>query len=100
MRFQTSCSSVLSKPESRRLSDVCTPLLDPSHHRLETQWQRGVAPDVDREDNHAPGLRLDCCPGTADTITGGSSVASIEGKMITRLGDNCAHGGRLAEGVP
>lgn len=23
MRFQTSCSSVLSKPESRRLSDVC-----------------------------------------------------------------------------
>lgn len=39
-------------------------------------------------------------PTTSDKITGGSTVASIEGKKIARLGDNCAHGGKLVEGVP
>ncbi|WP_082760349.1 PAAR domain-containing protein [Agrobacterium bohemicum] len=39
-------------------------------------------------------------PTTSDRITGGSSVASIEGKKIARLGDSCAHGGRLVQGIP
>ncbi len=39
-------------------------------------------------------------PTTSDRITGGSSIAKIEGKAIARFGDACAHGGRLAQGVP
>ena len=39
-------------------------------------------------------------PTTSDRITSGSSVASIEGRNIARLGDACAHGGRLVQGVP
>lgn len=39
-------------------------------------------------------------PTTSDRITGGSSVAKIEGKKIARMGDACAHGGRLVQGVP
>ncbi len=38
-------------------------------------------------------------PTTSDRITSGSSVASIQGKKIARLGDSCAHGGKLVEGV-
>ena len=38
-------------------------------------------------------------PGTAE-ITGGSSVATIQGKKIARLGDSCEHGGKLVQGVP
>lgn len=38
-------------------------------------------------------------PTTSDKITSGSSVASIEGKKIARLGDSCAHGGKLVQGV-
>lgn len=38
-------------------------------------------------------------PTTSDKITGGSSVAKIEGKNIARFGDACAHGGKLVEGV-
>ena len=38
-------------------------------------------------------------PTTSDKITGGSSVAKIEGKKIARLGDACAHGGKLVEDV-
>ncbi|QYA08728.1 PAAR domain-containing protein [Agrobacterium larrymoorei] len=38
-------------------------------------------------------------PTTSDKITGGSSVASIGGKKIARLGDSCAHGGKLVQGV-
>ncbi len=42
------------------------------------------------------------CTGVPTTaaITGGSSVARINGKEIARLGDACEHGGRLAQGVP
>ena len=41
------------------------------------------------------------CTGvpTTDKITGGSVVASIDGKKIARLGDQCAHGGKLLQGV-
>ncbi len=39
-------------------------------------------------------------PTTSDKITGGSSVAKIEGKRIARIGDSCAHGGTLVQGVP
>lgn len=38
-------------------------------------------------------------PTTSDKITSGSSVGSIQGKKIARLGDTCAHGGTLVEGV-
>lgn len=38
-------------------------------------------------------------PTTSDKITSGSSVANIQGKKIARLGDSCAHGGKLVEGV-
>nr|WP_313056621.1 PAAR domain-containing protein [Agrobacterium cavarae] len=38
-------------------------------------------------------------PTTSDKITAGSSVASIEGRKIARLGDSCAHGGKLVEGI-
>lgn len=38
-------------------------------------------------------------PTTSDKITSGSSIASIGGKKIARLGDSCAHGGRLVEGI-
>ncbi|MCZ7856392.1 PAAR domain-containing protein [Agrobacterium salinitolerans] len=42
------------------------------------------------------------CAGvpTNDKIIAGSSVASINGKQISRLGDSCAHGGSLVQGVP
>ena len=39
-------------------------------------------------------------PTTSDKITEGSSVASIEGKKVARMGDSCAHGGKLVQGVP
>lgn len=38
-------------------------------------------------------------PTTSDRIASGSSVASIQGKKIARLGDACAHGGKLVDGV-
>lgn len=38
-------------------------------------------------------------PTTSDKITTGSSVASIARKKISRLGDACAHGGKLVQGV-
>jgi uncharacterized Zn-binding protein involved in type VI secretion len=42
------------------------------------------------------------CTGVPTTagIVGGSSMASINGKKIARLGDACEHGGRLVQGVP
>lgn len=42
------------------------------------------------------------CSGvpTTASITGGSSVARIEGKKIARLSDACEHGGKLVQGVP
>jgi uncharacterized Zn-binding protein involved in type VI secretion len=42
------------------------------------------------------------CTGVPTTagITGGSSVAEINGKKVARLGDACEHGGRLVQGVP
>lgn len=47
------------------------------------------------------GDRLLCTgvPTTSDKITSGSSVASIEGRKIARVGDSCAHGGKLVEGI-
>lgn len=39
-------------------------------------------------------------PTTSDRITSGSAVASINGKKIARMGDACAHGGKLVQGVP
>lgn len=39
-------------------------------------------------------------PTTSDRITGGSAIAKIEGKAVARLGDPCAHGGSLVQGVP
>jgi len=39
-------------------------------------------------------------PTTSDRITGGSSVAKIQGKSVARSGDPCAHGGSLVQGVP
>jgi uncharacterized Zn-binding protein involved in type VI secretion len=41
------------------------------------------------------------CTGvpTDDTITGGSSLVSIEGKKIARFGDPCGHGGKLVQGT-
>lgn len=38
-------------------------------------------------------------PGTA-SITGGSGVATIQGKKIARFGDSCQHEGKLVQGVP
>ncbi|WLS05199.1 PAAR domain-containing protein [Shinella oryzae] len=40
------------------------------------------------------------CTGvpTTDTITGGSSIATIDGRKIARVGDPCGHGGRLVQG--
>jgi uncharacterized Zn-binding protein involved in type VI secretion len=42
------------------------------------------------------------CTGAPTTagITGGSSVAKINGKKVARFGDSCEHGGRLVQGVP
>lgn len=41
------------------------------------------------------------CTGVpiTDKITAGSNVASIAGKKIARVGDACAHGGKLVQGV-
>lgn len=39
-------------------------------------------------------------PTTSDKITEGSSVASIGRKKVARMGDACAHGGKLVQGVP
>jgi len=39
-------------------------------------------------------------PTTYDKITEGSSVATIEGKKVARMGDSCAHGEKLVQGVP
>lgn len=38
-------------------------------------------------------------PTTSEKITSGSSIATIQGRKIARLGDACAHGGKLVEGV-
>jgi uncharacterized Zn-binding protein involved in type VI secretion len=32
-------------------------------------------------------------------ITGGSSVAKIDGEKVARVGDACEHGGKLVQGV-
>jgi len=45
------------------------------------------------------GLLCTGVPATSDKITRGSSVASIEGRRIARIGDSCAHGGKLVEGI-
>jgi uncharacterized Zn-binding protein involved in type VI secretion len=41
------------------------------------------------------------CSGVPTTaaITSGSSIATINGKKITRIGDSCEHGGKLVQGV-
>ena len=41
------------------------------------------------------------CSGalTSAGITGGSSVATINGKKIARIGDSCEHGGNLIQGA-
>ncbi|MEI5681094.1 hypothetical protein G6N74_23010 [Mesorhizobium sp. CGMCC 1.15528] len=40
------------------------------------------------------------CTGVPTTaaITGGSSVAKINGRKVARFGDACEHGGRLIQG--
>ncbi len=38
-------------------------------------------------------------PTTSDKITSGSIVAFIEGRRVARVGDSCAHGGKLVEGI-
>lgn len=42
------------------------------------------------------------CSGvpTNAAIVSGSSVATINGKKIARIGDSCEHGGKLVQGVP
>lgn len=42
------------------------------------------------------------CTGVPTTanIVSGSSIGSINGKKIARLGDSCEHGGRVVQGVP
>jgi uncharacterized Zn-binding protein involved in type VI secretion len=42
------------------------------------------------------------CTGvpTTSSITAGSSVASINGRKVARIGDPCEHGGKLTQGVP
>ncbi len=42
------------------------------------------------------------CSGVPTTagISGGSSVARINGKKVARLDNSCEHGGRLVQGVP
>lgn len=42
------------------------------------------------------------CTGVPTTaaIVSGSSIASINGKKIARMGDSCEHGGKLVQGVP
>ncbi len=41
------------------------------------------------------------CSGVPTTagITGGSAIATIEGRKIARQGDACEHGGKLVQGV-
>ncbi|MEP7453589.1 PAAR domain-containing protein [Phyllobacterium sp. SB3] len=41
------------------------------------------------------------CSGVPTTaaITGGSSVAKINGRKIARITDSCEHGGKLIQGV-
>lgn len=34
-----------------------------------------------------------------DPISGGSSVANINGRRVARIGDPCSHGGKLTQGV-
>ncbi|MGV1760149.1 PAAR domain-containing protein [Rhizobium sp. P44RR-XXIV] len=40
------------------------------------------------------------CTGVPTTaaITGGSSIANINGNKVARMGDSCEHGGRLSQG--
>jgi uncharacterized Zn-binding protein involved in type VI secretion len=41
------------------------------------------------------------CTGvpTTASISGGSSIARINGKEVARIGDPCEHGGSLVQGV-
>ncbi|MEN5300023.1 PAAR domain-containing protein [Brucella sp. TWI559] len=38
--------------------------------------------------------------GQPDEIRTGSSIASIQGKKIARIGDQCKHGGIIVQGIP
>jgi uncharacterized Zn-binding protein involved in type VI secretion len=42
------------------------------------------------------------CSGvpTNAAIVQGSTVATINGKKVARLGDSCEHGGKMVQGVP
>lgn len=41
------------------------------------------------------------CTGVPTTagITGGSAIATINGKKVVRVGDSCEHGGRVVQGL-
>jgi uncharacterized Zn-binding protein involved in type VI secretion len=40
---------------------------------------------------------LCCGVPTSAAITGGSSIAKINGKKVARFGDSCEHGGKLSQ---
>lgn len=40
-----------------------------------------------------------CQAGPPDPIAGGSSMLSVDGKPVARVGDPTGHGGRIVEGV-
>lgn len=44
------------------------------------------------------GARCLCVGGGEDHITGGSSLAAIDGQPVARVGDGSAHGGVLVQG--
>ncbi|WP_112093014.1 PAAR domain-containing protein, partial [Lonsdalea populi] len=38
--------------------------------------------------------------GMPDGLVSGSSIFTIEGKPVVRMGDGCAHGGKVVQGWP
>lgn len=38
--------------------------------------------------------------GASDGLVSGSSVFTIQGKPVVRMGDGCAHGGKVVQGWP
>ncbi|MBN3171918.1 PAAR domain-containing protein, partial [Pectobacterium brasiliense] len=38
--------------------------------------------------------------GIPDGLVAGSSIFTIEGKPVVRMGDSCAHGGKIVQGWP
>lgn len=40
------------------------------------------------------------CVGPPDTVVKGSATVLIGGKPAARVGDTCAHGGSIVEGLP